>query len=103
MATHSARDELLVVFAEADLRNTRCLRSSREVSIERVSGDVRSLRGSWVLTTEGDYTIAHYTVDLTPGFWVPHWLVRSALKHDLPKMLRALRNRAEELDRGKPN
>jgi hypothetical protein len=66
-----------------------------KVSIERVAGDLRTLRGSWELTTEGEYTVAHYTVDLAPGFWVPHWIVRSALKKDLPRMLRALRARAE--------
>jgi Polyketide cyclase / dehydrase and lipid transport len=66
-----------------------------KVSIERVAGDLRTLRGSWELSSEGEYTIAHYTVDLAPGFWVPHWIVRSALKKDLPKMLRALRARAE--------
>lgn len=72
------------------------------ISIERVSGDVRTLRGSWLLSSDGDYTVAHYTVDMAPGFWVPHWLVLSALRHDLPKMLRALRSRAEELERPKP-
>jgi hypothetical protein len=41
--------------------------------------------------------VAHYTVSLSPGFWVPHWLVRAALKRDLPKMLRALKSRAETL------
>jgi hypothetical protein len=66
------------------------------VSIERISGDLRILRGSWVLKSDGDYTLAHYSVDLVPGFWVPHWVVRGALRHDLPKMLRALRARAEE-------
>jgi hypothetical protein len=65
------------------------------VSIERLSGDVRVLRGSWVLQSDGDATIAHYTVALVPGFWVPHWIVRAALRRDLPKMLRALRARAE--------
>ena len=65
------------------------------ISIERISGDLRTLRGSWELSSDGDYTIAHYTVELVPGFWVPHWLVRSALRRDLPKMLRALRSRAE--------
>jgi hypothetical protein len=65
------------------------------VSIERISGDLRVLRGSWVLNSDGDYTLAHYAVDLAPGFWVPQWIVRSALRHDLPKMLRALRSRAE--------
>jgi hypothetical protein len=65
------------------------------VSIERVSGDLRVLKGSWVLQGDGDYTIAHYAVDLAPGFWVPRWIVRAALRRDLPKMLRALRARAE--------
>jgi hypothetical protein len=66
-----------------------------KVTIERVAGDLRTLRGSWELKSDGDYTIAHYMVDLAPGFWVPHWIVRSALRKDLPKMLRALRSRAE--------
>ena len=72
------------------------------VSIERISGDLRVLRGSWGLRSEGDDTIAHYTVDLAPGFWVPHWMVRSALRHDLPKMLRALRTRAEFVQKQQP-
>jgi hypothetical protein len=69
--------------------------SPSKVTIERVSGDLRTLRCSWELKSDGEYTIAHYTVDLAPGFWVPHWIVRSALRKDLPKMLRALRSRAE--------
>jgi hypothetical protein len=73
------------------------------VSIERTSGDLRTLRGSWVLQSAGDYTIAHYTLDLAPGFWVPHWIVRAALRRDLPKMLLALRTRAESLQTHKPD
>ncbi len=65
------------------------------ISIERVSGDFAVLRGSWYLQSDGDYTVAHYAVELAPGFWVPHWIVRVALRRDLPKMLRALRARAE--------
>lgn len=72
------------------------------VSIERVSGDLRVLRGSWILESDGASTIAHYRVDLSPGFWVPRWIVRAALKRDLPKMLRALRTRAELLQKQKP-
>jgi ribosome-associated toxin RatA of RatAB toxin-antitoxin module len=73
-----------------------------KVSIERVSGDLRTLRGSWELQSDGVYTVAHYTVDLEPGFWVPRWVVRSALRRDLPKMLRALRNRAEAVQARNP-
>jgi hypothetical protein len=65
------------------------------VSIDRISGDLRVLRGSWSLQSDGEYTIAHYAVDLAPGFWVPNWIERAALRRDLPKMLRALRSRAE--------
>jgi hypothetical protein len=65
------------------------------VSIERQSGDLLLLKGSWGLQSDGDYTVAHYTIALAPGFWVPQWIVRAALRRDLPKMLRALRTRAE--------
>ena len=68
------------------------------VSIERISGDLRVLRGSWALQSDGEETVAHYAVDLAPGFWVPQWIVRAALRRDLPKMLRALRTRAEFLE-----
>jgi hypothetical protein len=72
------------------------------VSIERISGDLRTLRGSWELQSDGEFTIAHYTVDLAPGFWVPNWIVRTALRKDLPRMLRALRSRAEAMPNHKP-
>ena len=70
------------------------------ISIERISGDLSVLKASWHLESDGEYTIAHYEVELVPGFWVPHWMVRIALRHDLPKLLRALRARAESVQRG---
>jgi hypothetical protein len=69
------------------------------VLMERTSGDLKTLKVSWILHSEGDSTVAEYAVDLAPGFWVPHWMVRVALKRDLPKMLRALRARAETAQR----
>ena len=72
------------------------------VTIDRVSGDLRVLKGSWVLQNEGRDTIANYKVYLEPGFWVPRWIVRAALRRDLPTMLRALRSRAELLEEQKP-
>jgi hypothetical protein len=72
------------------------------VSIERIAGDLAVLRGSWALQSDGDDTIAHYRVELAPGFWVPRWIVRAALRRDLPKMLRALRTRAEFVQKQKP-
>ncbi len=73
----------------------------KRVSIERVSGDLARLTASWTLEREGDTTVAHYSVELAPGFWVPHWVIRAALRHDLPKMLRSLRTRAEATQAGR--
>jgi hypothetical protein len=72
------------------------------VSIERISGDLRTLRASWDLKSDGDYTEAHYSLELAPGFWVPSLMVHAALRRDLPKMLRALRARAELLQNRQP-
>jgi hypothetical protein len=72
------------------------------VSIERISGDLALLRCSWELQSDGDDTVAHYSVHLVPGFWVPRWIERAALRRDLPKMLRALRTRAEFVQKQKP-
>ncbi len=70
-------------------------RYPQRISMERVSGDLRVLEASWDLEKDGEFTIAHYSVALAPGFWVPHWMMKVVLRHDLPKMLRALRALAE--------
>jgi hypothetical protein len=67
----------------------------RRILIERDSGDLRTLKASWYLEKDGEFTVLRYSLEVTPGFWVPRWLVRIAVKHDLPKMLRTLRARAE--------
>jgi hypothetical protein len=67
----------------------------RRILIQRDSGDLRTLKAAWYLEADGEFTVLRYSLDIAPGFWVPRWLVRIALKHDLPKMLRALRTRAE--------
>jgi hypothetical protein len=67
----------------------------RHISIERASGDLRTLKAAWYLQADGEFTVLRYSLEVVPGFWVPRWLVRVVVKHDLPKMLRALRTRAE--------
>jgi hypothetical protein len=65
------------------------------IDIERDSGDLRMLKSTWYLDADGEFTVVRYSLDVTPGFWVPRWLVRIAVKHDLPKMLGTLRTRSE--------
>lgn len=70
-------------------------RMPNSITFEKVAGDLLRLRGSWEVRGDGEYSIASYNVEFEPGIWVPRWFVRSALKRDLPKMLRALRDHAE--------
>ena len=72
-------------------------RAPERIGFERAEGDFTVLRGSWVLSRDGPVTVAHYAFEVVPGFWLPGWVVRMELKRDLPKMLRALRARAESL------
>ena len=68
------------------------------VTMERTAGDLKTLQVSWSLRPDGGDTIARYEIELVPGFWVPRFLVRLALRRDLPKMLIALRTRAEAME-----
>jgi hypothetical protein len=69
------------------------------ISIERVSGGLRTLNCSWDLKSDGEFTVLNFSLELAPGFWVPRWIVRLALKQDLPRMLRALRADSEAAQR----
>jgi hypothetical protein len=76
-------------------------RYPERISIRQISGDFRLFEGSWDLEKDGDFTVARCSLALAPGFWVPRWLLKVVLKHDLPKMLRALRSAAESQRDGK--
>jgi Polyketide cyclase / dehydrase and lipid transport len=65
------------------------------IDIERESGDLRMLKSAWHLEADGEFTVVSYSLEVNCGFWVPRWLVRVALKRDLPKMLGTLRTRSE--------
>lgn len=70
-------------------------RVPERIDFEEVEGEFKVLRGSWFLRRDGSVTIAHYEFDVVPPFWIPAWVIRMELTRDLPKMLRALRARAE--------
>jgi len=69
----------------------------RQISFNRIRGDLREMRGRWLLSPMGNgrQTIVHYRVYLDPGFVVPGFLVRRSLKKNLPAVLTALRDRVE--------
>lgn len=72
---------------------------NERIDFKKVSGDVKDFEGSWVLHPlhDGAQTIVVYSVFLKPGFFVPQWFVRRALRRDLPQVLINFRNRVQTL------
>jgi len=72
-------------------------REGERIDFARTGGDLKAMEGSWTLAAVGGRrlgrTLVRYSVHLEPGFLVPQWAVRRALRHDLPELLRALRAR----------
>lgn len=70
-------------------------RELRQIAFRRVGGDLAELEGRWDLEPAGEATLVRYRVTIDPGFPVPGWAVRRALRHDIPRLLGALRDRVE--------
>lgn len=69
-------------------------RRPERIDFVRISGDLDAMEGSWtLLPVDEARTVVRYSVYLDPGFLAPQWLVRQALRRDLPELLRALRRR----------
>jgi ribosome-associated toxin RatA of RatAB toxin-antitoxin module len=68
----------------------------RRIDFHRVGGDLSALDGTWRLSAEGESTLVRYRLSIDPGFPVPRWAIRRGLRHDLPRLLAALRDRVED-------
>jgi ribosome-associated toxin RatA of RatAB toxin-antitoxin module len=66
------------------------------IDVHRVSGPIAYMEGSWWLLPQDDGRILLvYELALDPGMPIPRFLVRATLKRDLPKVVKAVRERAE--------
>lgn len=67
------------------------------IRFDNVRGDFRENRGEWELepVDDGKAIIVTYRVHVVPRFYVPRWILRSAIKRDLPDMMTALRAHTE--------
>lgn len=65
------------------------------VSWEKVDGNVRDIKGAYVLTGRGPITTVTYTYDIDPGFPVPGFLKRKALGIMVGAALGDLKKRCE--------
>jgi len=69
------------------------------IKFHSVAGMLKDCRGSWVMTPSagGDKTELAYCMYVDPGFPVPQWMIREAVKGELPKTLAALRERVQTI------
>lgn len=70
------------------------------IQFERISGDLSHLEGDWSLQPVAgldNYILVSYSVFIDPGFLVPGFITRSALRDDLPEVMRSLRERVTEV------
>lgn len=68
----------------------------RRIDVHRVSGPIARMDGSWwLLPQPNGKTLLVYELALDPGMPVPRFFVRASLKRDLPRVLSAVRQRAE--------
>jgi ribosome-associated toxin RatA of RatAB toxin-antitoxin module len=70
----------------------------RSVAMRQVRGDFVVNEGRWELEplSDGVHTLLTYEIHAVPPSYVPTWLQRRSVVRELPAMLRALRNRAEQ-------
>jgi hypothetical protein len=66
------------------------------IDVHRVSGPIAHMDGSWWLLPQPDgHTLLVYNLALDPGFPIPRFFIRAMLKRDVPRVLSAVRERAE--------
>jgi hypothetical protein len=70
-----------------------------KVEFHRTAGSFKDFRGFWGLepVSHGTKTEVTYSMYIDPGFPVPDWLVREAVRMELPNVLTGLRERVTYL------
>ena len=68
----------------------------RRIDVHRVSGPLAYMEGSWWLMPQADGRILLvHQLAVDPGLPVPRFFVRATLKRDLPRVMEAVRERAQ--------
>jgi hypothetical protein len=66
------------------------------IDVNRVGGPIAHMQGSWwLLPQDNGRILLVYELELDPGMPIPRFFVRATLKRDLPKLVAAVRDRAE--------
>lgn len=68
-----------------------------------IAGDFRTFRGGWYLSgcPDDSVSLLCYRAVLRPAFFAPAFVTKSVQKHDVPRMLKAIRTRCQARE-GRP-
>lgn len=71
----------------------------RKITFHALSGDLRDFRGAWEITPADDGASCYVTFGMfvQPNLPIPQFLIRHAIRAELPHTLNALRERVEQL------
>ena len=74
----------------------------RSIQFHSVAGDIKDFRGQWLVEpgSEPGKTHVSYSMHVNPGWPIPRWLVQEGVKSELPKTLKALKQRIHEITSG---
>ncbi|NJK40925.1 MAG: cyclase [Acaryochloridaceae cyanobacterium SU_2_1] len=67
------------------------------ITFEMVEGDFKTFRGSWVLCPLDQGTALSYNLLICPTRMIPVQAIEQQLHHDLPRNLRAIHQRLQQL------
>ncbi|MBI3595298.1 MAG: SRPBCC family protein [Nitrospirae bacterium] len=72
-------------------------KKDREISFYKIGGDMELFSGKWILkqVEEGKGTLLIYMLKFKPAFYVPRWVIRYTLEHDIPDQLRIISRQSE--------
>ena len=73
------------------------------ITFERTAGVPKIFKGTWDISPidGGKKTRSDYATYVDPGFFVPQWLIREGMKNEVPHILKAFRDRVEEVAEAK--
>jgi carbon monoxide dehydrogenase subunit G len=71
--------------------------NGERIDFHRIGGVLKDFKGSWDMRPidGGNKTELIYSMFVDTGFFVPQWMMREGVKGELPRTLKALRERVE--------
>lgn len=69
------------------------------IDVSRISGPIEHMAGNWwLIEEEAGRVLLVYQLEVDPGVPIPRFIVRATLRRDLPRIVMAVRERAEAAD-----